>query len=51
MVNSEKGSLVVEKIVDGVDRGSFFNNYLQGNKSKEDLIKASERSVKLKEVA
>lgn len=42
MSNAEKGSFMVEKIVDGVEKG---------NKTKDDLLKVSERTVKLKEYA
>lgn len=42
MHNAEKGFSQVEKIVEGVEKGQ---------KNKDDLIRASERSVKLKEVA
>jgi hypothetical protein len=42
MSNAEKGSFMVEKVVDGVEKGS---------KTKDDLLKASERTVKLKEFA
>lgn len=42
MHNAEKGFGLVERVVEGVEKGL---------KNKDDLIRASERSVKLKEVA